>query len=575
MTRKNLPDGIKILRYIVVHQWDAPGPIPFHDLHEGWFQNGGYAVKYKKLNVKKTCRSNRRVDVESRLKKIDKLNFFTNEQKVHLLWILSWPMNEEFETILKNEGHQFELTEPQRLIAFFRSRDGNFERRSPRQLQPTGSYPETPKNEEMDAMELNQQNQNDSLIEPQARTPQEPPKLLFSQMRLTHAMRMLQWFSKNSWNITTPIHSSIVCQCWLAKIKPSKLQKSNMKVKRDRLEATMSNPESLPGFTTEQKVQLLFVLSLPVNEAFETILKNEGHEVELSDPKRLITFFRSRDGNMERRATLQEHQGVYEQAEEQLDDNSVIYEDIDFSRYFKQGGIVKDEPQEDYYGGMDAEYSHQGTGDMAGPSEEYNQVGMKQEPHHQDDVNALREYGQQNIKDEPGPSDDGSSLIREIKLEPGELVNIAVGHPSPPEFYAPPSPINPVPSISGSLRILRASVMALRAPGLEKTQNAIEEAIRIHGFNINPVPIANVVSKLSPIGFFVMQGNPRSEQERQMSRKAYLQFFLQFLILLNSNQLDDYQDEIASKIDQLDDSAKIRIDSVKHGLNTLLKAIIS
>ncbi|CAL2046506.1 unnamed protein product [Caenorhabditis brenneri] len=575
MARKNLPDGIKILRYIVVHQWDAPGPIPFYDLHEGWFQNGGYAVKYKKLDVKKTCRSNRRVDVESRLKKIDKLNFFTNEQKVHLLWILSWPMNEEFETILKNEGHQFELTEPERLIAFFRSRDGNFERRAPRQLQPTGSDPGTAQDQVIeDVNMLNQQNQNDSLMEPQARTPQEPPKLLFSQMRLTHAMRMLQWFSKNSWNITTPIHSTIVCQCWLAKIKPSKLQKSNMKVKRDRLEATMSNPESLPGFTTEQKVQILFVLSLPVNEAFETILKNEGHEVKLSDPERLITFFRSRDGAMERKASLQEHQGVYEQAEE-LNDNNVIYEDIDFSRYFKQGGIVKDEPQEDYYDDMDAEYGHQGTGDMAGgPSEEYSGVGMKQEPqnHHYDNVNA---HDQRNIKEEPGPSDAGSSLIREIKLEPGELVNIAVGHPSPLEFYAPPSPINPVPSISGSLRILRASVMALRVPGLEKTQNAIEEAIRIHGFNINPVPIANVVSKLSPIGFFVMQGNPRSEQERQMSRKAYLQFFLQFLILLNSNQLDDYQDEIASKIDQLDDSAKIRIDSVKHGLNTILKAIIS
>ncbi|EGT54614.1 hypothetical protein CAEBREN_25154 [Caenorhabditis brenneri] len=246
----------------------------------------------------------------------------------------------------------------------------------------------------------------------------------------------------------------------------------------------MSNPESLPGFTTEQKVQLLFVLSLPVNEAFETILKNEGHEVELSDPERLITFFRSRDGTIERRATLQEHQGVYEQAEE-LNDIDVVYEDIDFSRYFKQGGIVKDEPQEDYYDGMDAEWNHHFAGNMAGPSEEYNQVGMKQESHHQNDVNALQEHDQRNIKEEPGPSDDGSSLIREIKLEPGELVNIAVGHPSPPEFYAPPSPINPVPSVSGSLRILRASVMALRAPGLEKTQNAIEEAIRIHGCNIN------------------------------------------------------------------------------------------
>lgn len=179
MPRKNLPDGIKILRYIVVHQWDAPGPVPFSDLHEGWFNNGGYAFRYKQIDGKKKCRSNRKADVESRLRKIEKLHWFTNEQKVHLLWILSWPVNEEFENILKNEGHQLELTEPERLISFFRSRDGNFERRAPRHLQPTGSNPGIAQDEKMESLELNQQNPDDILVEPNAGTPQEPPKLLF------------------------------------------------------------------------------------------------------------------------------------------------------------------------------------------------------------------------------------------------------------------------------------------------------------------------------------------------------------------------------------------------------------
>ncbi|EGT39352.1 hypothetical protein CAEBREN_25545 [Caenorhabditis brenneri] len=51
------------------------------------------------------------------------------------------------------------------------------------------------------------------------------------------------------------------------------------------------------------------------------LLKNEGSLIELTDPERLITFFRSRDGTFERRATLQLHQGIYEPLVIQLDDD--------------------------------------------------------------------------------------------------------------------------------------------------------------------------------------------------------------------------------------------------------------
>ncbi|EGT36975.1 hypothetical protein CAEBREN_25649 [Caenorhabditis brenneri] len=63
----------------------------------------------------------------------------------------------------------------------------------------------------------------------------------------------------------------------------------------------MKSPERLEEFTNVQKAQLLFILSLEVNSNFENILKNEGHLIELTNPDRRISFFRSNDGTIERR----------------------------------------------------------------------------------------------------------------------------------------------------------------------------------------------------------------------------------------------------------------------------------
>ncbi|EGT36974.1 hypothetical protein CAEBREN_01365 [Caenorhabditis brenneri] len=527
--KDRVSDTIKIYRWIIRHKWDVTSPTPVDVLLDGCNK---YKDKYVDV-YRKVTKNSVRWNLKHHLKKPETVLGFTNEQKVHLMFVLSLPVNEAFETILKNEGSLIELTDPERLITFFRSRDGTFERRATYTLDLDGNV----------SADIQQNDDPDSQEQPIKKKYQKlgRPKTVFPSIRTTDPLRMLHWLGKHCEYITTPVSASIVCQCWLAKKSETKSRKRTIQsTVRNQLKSTMKNPELLAGFTTEQKVQLLFILSLPMNESFQNLVKHEGHEIELTDPERLITYFRSRDGTIERKATLQLHHGIYEPPVVQLDDDddNFNYEDMEIKQYYDPGAVIKEEPMDEF---------------------DPQRVFVKEEPidDYYDSMDASLERDQQYLKEEPMElPEPGPSSVQRIKQEPGE-------QPAP----------RVVPSICRSLRILRASVMALRSPGLAGTQKSIEETLEVHRSDTNPVPITDIAVNLSSIIYLAMKGDPKNDQEEQISRKVYLQFLLQFVILLNSNDLNKFQKDLEQKIDQLDDAAKIRLENVKNGLSALLVAI--
>ncbi|CAL2046508.1 unnamed protein product [Caenorhabditis brenneri] len=108
----------------------------------------------------------------------------------------------------------------------------------------------------------------------------------------------------NKLDTTIPTPLSALHDCWWSRSSTRQQQfrkPQHLGNLRAAIKYRMKSPERLEEFTNVQKAQLLFILSLEVNSNFENILKNEGHLIELTDPDRRISFFRSNDGTIERR----------------------------------------------------------------------------------------------------------------------------------------------------------------------------------------------------------------------------------------------------------------------------------
>ncbi|CAL2039410.1 unnamed protein product [Caenorhabditis brenneri] len=73
------------------------------------------------------------MESKKKLQRVDRLRDFGLDEKVKLLFMLSFPVNDEFEEMLRDEGAVLELTDPGRVISYYRSADGSLERGVPAQ----------------------------------------------------------------------------------------------------------------------------------------------------------------------------------------------------------------------------------------------------------------------------------------------------------------------------------------------------------------------------------------------------------------------------------------------------------
>ncbi|CAL2052619.1 unnamed protein product [Caenorhabditis brenneri] len=354
---------------------------------------------------------------------------------------------------------------------------------------------------------------------------------LRKRQRGTKLSKFMSWIVNRIGDTDIPIPLAILQKCWAASKKNfTRLQKRSMKVRKVALHRDLKNIDLLDGFTNLQKVQMLFILSFPVNEAFENILKAEGHHIELIDPVRRISFFRSQDGTFERREPDHDVKSL----DLNLLAGQIKYED-------------KEESDDDEL--MDEEEPLEW--------DEQDSLDIKQELNFE----ANEQGAATGIKEE-----SKSDFIEEfIPQDPIDR------KPSPSDLIVPVYPSSS--TVSESLEVLRSSVMALRYPGMTKTLKSIEEALASHGSNMNVVRMADITLNLPSIIYIAMKGDPKNNNEEQVNRKAYLQFLLQFVILLDSRALDEQQVALELKIEQTDDKAKNRLEKVKNGLSILLIAI--
>ncbi|EGT36978.1 hypothetical protein CAEBREN_05769 [Caenorhabditis brenneri] len=354
---------------------------------------------------------------------------------------------------------------------------------------------------------------------------------LRKRQRGTKLLKFMSWIVNRIGDTDIPIPLAILQKCWAASKKNfTRLQKRSMKVRKVALHRDLKNIDSLEGFTNLQKVQMLFILSFPVNEAFENILKAEGHHIELIDSVRRISFFRSQDGTFERREP----------------DHDVKPLDLNLL-----AGQIKYEDKEE---------------------SDDDELMDEEEPLDWDEQEAL------DIKQELSFADNEQGAATGIKEEAkADFVEEFIPPDTmdcKPSSSDPVIPVYPSAStVSESLEVLRSSVMALRYPSMTKTLNLIEEALVTYGSNMNLVPMADITLNLPSIIYLAMKGDPTNKNEEQVNRKAYLQFLLQFVILLDSRALDEQQVALEWKIDETDDQARIRLEKVKNGLSILLIAI--
>ncbi|CAL2046505.1 unnamed protein product [Caenorhabditis brenneri] len=351
---------------------------------------------------------------------------------------------------------------------------------------------------------------------------------LRKRQRGTKLSKFMSWIVNRIGDTDIPIPLAILQKCWAASKKNfTRLQKRSMKVRKVALHRDLKNIDSLEGFTNLQKVQMLFILSFPVNEAFENILKAEGHHIELIDSVRRISFFRSQDGSFERREP----------------DHDVKPLDLNLL-----AGQIKYEDKEE---SDDDELMDELEWD------EQDSLDIKQEP----SFEANEQGAATRVKEEPK-----ANFVEEFI--PQDTIDCK---PSSSDLVVPVYPSTS--TVSESLEVLRSSVMALRYPSMAKTLKSIEEALVTQGNNMNLVPMADITLNLPSIIYLAMKGDPKNKNEEQVNRKSYLQFLLQFVILLDSRALDEQQVALEAKIDQTDDQAKIRLEKVKNGLSILLIAI--
>uniref|UniRef100_A0A1I7UQD4 SPK domain-containing protein n=1 Tax=Caenorhabditis tropicalis TaxID=1561998 RepID=A0A1I7UQD4_9PELO len=106
----------KMAKWVVEHRWNIVEPTPFATLY----------TDYKRNQQCNNQLMTMQLGMAKYLKKVEQVEQFDITQKVHLLFLLSQAVNEEFERTLHNEGI-LEL-DANRRITFFRTNDGSFER---------------------------------------------------------------------------------------------------------------------------------------------------------------------------------------------------------------------------------------------------------------------------------------------------------------------------------------------------------------------------------------------------------------------------------------------------------------
>ncbi|CAL2046760.1 unnamed protein product [Caenorhabditis brenneri] len=108
------------------------------------------------------------------------------------------------------------------------------------------------------------------------------------------SIKLMNWILKNRKDFTGHIGLNSL-------FNESKL---GSKIKKDAcltgVRNKLKNVELLEEFSLDDRVKLLHMLLRPVNEEFEKMLRDDGATLELTD-SRLISYFRSADGTVERR----------------------------------------------------------------------------------------------------------------------------------------------------------------------------------------------------------------------------------------------------------------------------------
>ncbi|EGT32002.1 hypothetical protein CAEBREN_09556 [Caenorhabditis brenneri] len=110
------------MNWVLKHKGGCTDPIPFDDLYHEF-----------PLRSKAT-KSTFKLGVKFKLEKVDRLEEYGLNDRVKLLYIFGQPMNEAFERMLRDEGATLELTDPGRLITYYRSADGSLQRGVPAQV---------------------------------------------------------------------------------------------------------------------------------------------------------------------------------------------------------------------------------------------------------------------------------------------------------------------------------------------------------------------------------------------------------------------------------------------------------
>ncbi|CAL2046759.1 unnamed protein product [Caenorhabditis brenneri] len=109
------PRAVRLMRWILKYKGSCIDPIGFNTL----FRESRPGCEDRTNEVLS--------GVNAKLEKVDRLQEFEINDRVKLLYMLSHPVNEVFEIMLRDDGSTLELTD-HRLIAYFRSADGTVER---------------------------------------------------------------------------------------------------------------------------------------------------------------------------------------------------------------------------------------------------------------------------------------------------------------------------------------------------------------------------------------------------------------------------------------------------------------
>ncbi|CAL2052553.1 unnamed protein product [Caenorhabditis brenneri] len=114
-------------KWIVRHTWNETTPFEegYGALRRKWWSNCGQST-ISRLNKYASRKKVKNVDIRISLRKAETLTGFSNEEKVHMVFLLNQPVSDKFEAMLREDGFQVELLHPGRCIKVVRR--GTFER---------------------------------------------------------------------------------------------------------------------------------------------------------------------------------------------------------------------------------------------------------------------------------------------------------------------------------------------------------------------------------------------------------------------------------------------------------------